>query len=131
MTSLLDANVLIAFLTPDHVHHGRVHAEIGEDALLATCPTTQGSFVRFALRTGASPADALASLGSLMALQRHRSLPDDLAFGAFSLVGVVGHRQVTDAYLASLARHHQVRLLTLDEGLAALHDDVADLVESV
>ncbi len=37
------------------------------------------------------------------------------------LAGAIGHRQVTDAYLVALARHHHGRLATLDKGLAALH----------
>jgi predicted nucleic acid-binding protein len=40
----------------------------------------------------------------------------------------VGHRQVTDAYLAALARAHRGRLTTFDEGLVAAHPDVAVLV---
>jgi predicted nucleic acid-binding protein len=36
------------------------------------------------------------------------------------------HRQVTDACLAQLARHYGGRLATFDEGLAALHSDVAE-----
>lgn len=44
--------------------------------------------------------------------------------------GVIGHRQVTDAYLAQFARHYGGRLATLDTGLAHLHDDVAELVPS-
>ena len=38
-------------------------------------------------------------------------------------------RQVTDSYLAALARHRNGRLATFDRGLAALHADVADLIE--
>lgn len=38
------------------------------------------------------------------------------------------HRQVTDAYLAALARTHGGRLLTFDRGLAAAHADVAELI---
>jgi predicted nucleic acid-binding protein len=54
--------------------------------------------------------------------------PDDLGFQQVSMVGVVGHRQVTDAYLAQLARQHQSTLVTLDAGLAAQHMDVARLL---
>jgi hypothetical protein len=43
--------------------------------------------------------------------------------------GVIGHRQVTDAYLAQLARVNAGRLATFDAGIAALHRDVADLIE--
>jgi uncharacterized protein len=34
------------------------------------------------------------------------------------------HRQVTDAYLAQLARGHGGRLASFDQGLAGLHHDV-------
>ena len=36
--------------------------------------------------------------------------------------------QVTDAYLAQLARGRGARLATFDQALAKLHDDVADFV---
>jgi uncharacterized protein len=45
--------------------------------------------------------------------------------------GVVGHRQVTDAYLAQLARSRDGQLATLDSGLAHLHNDVAVLIPTV
>jgi predicted nucleic acid-binding protein len=41
----------------------------------------------------------------------------------------MGHRQVTDAYLAELARLHSGRLATFDQGLAQSHADIADLIE--
>jgi len=63
-----------------------------------------------------------------MTQPRHVFWPDDAAFDAVSLTGVIGHRQVTDAYLAHLARTHDGRLATFDQGLAQLHADVADLV---
>ena len=43
------------------------------------------------------------------------------------LAGVIGHRQVTDAYLVALARHHHGRLATLDKGLATLDKGLAAL----
>jgi predicted nucleic acid-binding protein len=42
--------------------------------------------------------------------------------------GIIGHRQVTDAYLAQLARVRGSRLATFDQAMAKLHDDVVDLV---
>lgn len=44
------------------------------------------------------------------------------------MAGVIGHRQVTDAYLAQLARAHDGRLASFDQGLAKLHSDVVDLI---
>ena len=44
--------------------------------------------------------------------------------------GVIGHRQVTVAYLAGLARHHGGRFVTFDKGLVALHPDVGGAVDA-
>ena len=51
-----------------------------------------------------------------------------MSFSDVRLDGVIGHRQVTDAYLAQLARRNDGQLATLDAGLAHLHLDVAVLV---
>jgi predicted nucleic acid-binding protein len=48
--------------------------------------------------------------------------------GDIPVAGIIGHRQVTDAYLAHLARSHSARLATFDQALAKLHADVADLI---
>ena len=52
------------------------------------------------------------------------------AAGLFTDADIANHRQVTDAYLAALARARGARLATLDRGLAAAHPDVAVLVPS-
>ena len=39
-----------------------------------------------------------------------------------------GHQQVTDAWLAELARRRGGRVATLDSGLATLHADIAVLL---
>lgn len=57
-----------------------------------------------------------------------RVLADDLPYGEADMTGVIGHRQVTDAYLAGLARARKGSLATFDRGLVALHHDVALLV---
>lgn len=59
-----------------------------------------------------------------MAHPLHRFWPCDLPHLSVDWRGVVGHRQVTDAYLAALARHHGGKLASLDRGLLALHADV-------
>ncbi len=60
-------------------------------------------------------------LGAVRSQTWHRFWPDAIAYDSTHLRGVVGHRQVTDAYLVALAAHHGGRLVTLDKGLAALH----------
>ncbi len=66
---------------------------------------------------------------TLAASDRHEFFwPDSLSYAEIDTAGIIGHRQVTDAYLAALARSRTGRLATLDEGLAQLHSDVAILV---
>lgn len=129
MTVLLDANVLIALTVSDHVHHELVENWFAERSeAFATCPVTQGALVRFLLRSGATARDAVDVLRSLGAADGHTFWPDAVGYEAVDMRGVVGHRQVTDAYLAALTRSHGGRLATLDSALAALHDDVATLL---
>jgi hypothetical protein len=44
--------------------------------------------------------------------------------------GIVGHRQVTDAYLVGLAVKRNGQLASMDEGLVALHPGRCTLVPS-
>ncbi len=126
---LLDANVLIAVAVSDHLHHDAAEEWFARRrGAFATCPITQGALVRLVIRHGASTAQATALLGSLTAHKAHQFWPDDLDFGKVAMTGVIGHRQVTDAYLAALARRHRGRLATFDRGLATLHPDVALIV---
>ena len=128
-TTLLDANVLIALVVADHVHHDSAEGWLaGSRGPFATCPITQGGLVRLLVREGAPASTALTVLSALADHQRHEFWPDDVGYGQVPMTGVVGHRQVTDAYLAQLARAHGGRLATFDHGLARLHRDVADVV---
>ena len=129
MTVLLDSSVLIALLADEHEHYEAARQWIVSlQDNYATCPITQGAVVRYSLRRGRSAEGALQPLRSLTHTERHVFWPDDIDFLGVTLDGVVGHRQVTDAYLAELARHNDGRLATLDRGLAELHPDVAELV---
>jgi toxin-antitoxin system PIN domain toxin len=129
VTSLLDANVLIALVVADHVHHDAAEAWfLAGRGPFATCPITEGSLVRLLLRDGESVRTASAILTGLAAHERHRFWTDDLPYTDVDLAAVVGHRQVTDAYLAQLARAQGGRLATFDRGLAKAHPDVSELV---
>ena len=132
MTALLDANALIALVVSDHVHHEAADAWVASCGHpIATCPITQGSLVRLLMREGQPAATGVAILTALGADSRHEFWSDDLPYTDVRMTGVIGHRQVTDAYLAQLARRNQGRLATFDEGLAALHRDVAELIPAV
>ena len=129
MTVLLDANVLIALAIEDHVHHSEAERWfVGHEDRVASCPSTQGSLLRVLVRGGRDGRSAVAALGRLLDHERHEFWSDDLPYREVRMVGVVGHRQVTDAYLAALARVRGGRLATFDAGLAALHADVAEQV---
>ena len=129
MTALLDANVVIALLDGAHEHHQAARRWFLDSAgEFATCPVTQGAVIRYTLRRGRSAASSVRTVRSLTSHERHRFWADDVQYPLVRLDGVVGHRQVTDAYLAELARRHDGRLLTFDRALVDLHSDVADLV---
>ena len=96
----------------------------------ATCPITQGTLVRLVMRVGGHGVEqALALLGSVTAHAKHQFWPDMLPYDQVRWHGVMGHRQVTDAYLASLARHHEGKLVSFDKGLIVLHSDVGIAVD--
>lgn len=129
MTVLLDANVLIALTIPSHVHHVAASSWFSADDFdFATCPITEGSLTRLIVRQGGSPAAAQALLRELSATPRHEFWHEGLSYADVRLDGVIGHRQVTDAYLAELSRVNHGRLATFDSGLAAAHQDVSVLV---
>jgi predicted nucleic acid-binding protein len=119
---LLDANVLIALATPEHSLNARAVAWFRKGFRFATCPITQGALIRFHLRAGidATAGSAKLLLQSISALPRHEFWPDDVSYLDLPETGVIGHRQVTDAYLVLLARKHAALLATMDQALAAV-----------
>jgi toxin-antitoxin system PIN domain toxin len=129
VTVLLDANVLIALLVEDHVHHDAAENWfVGMNGNFATCPITQGSLIRLLIREGQPASAAREILSGTTADPRHEFWPDDVPYTDVPSQGIIGHRQVTDAYLAQLARVHGSRLATFDQAMAKLHHDVAELV---
>lgn len=128
---LLDGNLLVALADSAHVHHdAAVKWFLSDDAPFATCPITQGTLVRMLLQfqAVADVSEAVSFLDKFTAHPKHRFWPDSLPYVAIPWKGVLGHAQVTDAYLNALARHHGGRITTFDKGLAALHADTAELL---
>jgi toxin-antitoxin system PIN domain toxin len=129
-THLLDVNVLVALAWPTHVHHGparRWFARVGSRRW-ATTPVTEFGFVRVSSNSAAvgdalSPAEALSVLDEIRRRPGHEDWADDVSPTDRRWVDptrLVGHRQVSDAHLLALARRHQGRLATLDQGVADL-----------
>jgi uncharacterized protein len=121
--SLLDVNVLIALCDGRHEHHENAarwfvqHAAAG----WASCPLTQNGAIRIMSAPaypGARPvAQVLAQVQVLCAREHHHFWPDAVSLvqaGTLNLAHLLGHRQLTDAYLLALAVHHQGRFVTLD-----------------
>jgi hypothetical protein len=132
VTWLLDGNVLVALRVDSHVHHNRVHrwfATLKRDRF-ATCVLTQGTLLRVHMKTAAdtSAAAAWRALKAVAAHPKHEWWGDSLSFLNVPHRHLQGGAQVTDAWLAELARRRKGRLATLDSGLAALHEDVAVLL---
>ena len=129
---LLDANLLIAMCVPEHLHHGdsmRWLASIGK-SVLALCAISEGALVRQALRENprAGIANSIAILGAVKAWPGCQFWTDSLSYTEIDWRGVIGHKQVTDAYLVALAKLKNAQLASFDRGLAALRPDVVHLV---
>ena len=121
--------MLIALAIAEHIHHDAAEAWVADTVEpYATCPITEGSLVRHLLREGKDSAAVGAVLAALHEQPRHEFWPDSLSYRQVRLRGVIGHRQVTDAYLVELARRRGAKLVTLDRGLADLHGDAVELI---
>lgn len=127
---LLDTNLLIALLWPSHERHDLAlkwfirHRAAG----WATCPFTQAGFVRIVSnpafsRDAVQPREAIHVLSANTTAKDHTFWPDELPLAeAVIVTGVrlMGHQQVTDAYLLGLAIRRGGVLATLDQRIAAL-----------
>ncbi len=131
-TYLLDANVLVALTVADHEHHARTSAWASGITMFAVCPVVEGALVRFLVRVGEGAAVAQQVLRAVHALPGCAFWPDSLSYAASDLDRVRGHRQVTDAYLVSLAAGRaDARLATLDEGLVQSHPERTFLIPAI
>ena len=127
---LLDVNVLLALAWPNHQFHtaARQRLETSE-APWATCALTQLGFIRLSsnpsvVGAAKSPKEAASLLGLLVEDSRHLylgSLPAPVAESSRQLLErILGYKQVTDAYLLTLAEGSNATLLTFDTRLDAL-----------
>lgn len=127
---LLDTNLLIALFWPKHEGHDLAmkwftrHRSQG----WATCPITQAGFVRIVSnpafsRDAVQPREAVEVLSANTSAKDHQFWPDEVPLPstvAFAGVRLIGHQQVTDAYLFGLAIKRAGVLATLDKRIGAL-----------
>jgi hypothetical protein len=142
MTSLLDVNVLFILHQPRHVDYEPVSRWFRRRSAsaFATCPMTQAGMLRLLAQeigglTRFSIDEARLALKNLAEHPRHVYWPDAPAYldaTATLFKRMQGHRQITDAYLLGLAKHHGGKLATLDKAIVSLAGlEFADLVELI
>jgi toxin-antitoxin system PIN domain toxin len=123
--AVLDVNVLIALLDPDHAFHERAHAwwATHQRTGWASCPITENGVVRIMSHTAYSPkthlaaGELIARLRTFVAHSDHQFWADDLSIRdetALAADRIHGGRQITDLYLLALAVRHRGRLATFD-----------------
>lgn len=131
--ALLDLNVLIALAWPSHIHHVQAHSWFAKEQAYgwATCPITQSGFVRLSsnpkiLAEAVSPKEALRLLEQIIRLSNHLFWEDSIALTdavVFQDGNIIGYRQITDAYLLSLAIYNKGHLVSFDKEIATLVPD--------
>lgn len=109
--ALLDVNALVALVWNSHIHHVRMREWFARNGSRgwATCPITESGFVRVSTnpKVLAHPIGMRGALDVLAALRRagsHRFLHDDVSLVDDDVPTILGHRQVADAHLLTLAR---------------------------
>lgn len=128
MRSLLDINVVISLLDPDHDFHHRAHAWWLEHRPggWASCPLTENGVIRILSHPAYNPRRSLtphvvaALLRSFAHGTDHEFWPDSVSFLNDTVIDpekVIGPRQITDIYLLALATARNGRLVTFDESI--------------
>ena len=140
---LLDTNVLIPLLWPLHTGQARARAWFNANAkkAFATCSLTQAGFLRitstpFLIGEQYSLRDARLLLLEFTRMPGHLFWPTPIDF--FEATAPFEHRmhgpkQITDAYLLGLAKHHGGKLATFDRAILSLagpeHTGLVELIQ--
>jgi toxin-antitoxin system PIN domain toxin len=125
LRGLLDVNVLVALMDPDHTLSERAHAWWAANQVFgwASCPVTENGLIRvlsnpnYSSSMKLSPAAVLTRLEQFVAATDHVFWPDLLSLrntGIFEKHWIVGPAQITDIYLLALAASNDGRLVTFD-----------------
>jgi toxin-antitoxin system PIN domain toxin len=132
MAGLLDVNVLVALVVPEHEHHDIALAWYTSEAnrSWATCAVTELGVIRVCAQLpggGWLPERTADQLLLLTADGRpHEFWPDASSPAVMAEVRTAQTgKQITDRYLLGLARRHGGKLVTFDGGIAAIGGDDA------
>lgn len=127
---LLDVNVLLALVWPSQEAHARTATWFinNQKAGWATCPFTQTAIVRILSNPSfspqaLSPPEAAEILATTLKLPGHRFWAVEItyltAISPFS-ESIIGHKQISDAYLLGLAIHRRSKFATLDHRIRSM-----------
>ena len=124
---LLDLNVLIALTEPGHDHHRKAQEWFiasGKDSW-GICPLTEAGFIRVttnpAFRPGPRTLELATAILQMLKVRPgfwYRKIDESwVAVTAPFAKRIIGHQQITDAYLLGLAIKDDDILVTFDRGL--------------
>jgi len=132
-TWLLDGNVLISLAWSGHMFHQRssrwlVALPPGDQ--IATCPVTEGTLLRLHMQHGKDHTSKAAwhALERVRNYPRHTFWPENFSYTEIDPTRITGHRQITDSWLAELARRNGGKLATLDEAFHHLWPEFTCLI---
>jgi toxin-antitoxin system PIN domain toxin len=127
--ALFDLNFLVALAWPHHQFHPIANSWFNDHNAKgwATCTATQLGFIRLSSNPAylqnatKTPEEARQLLAELIKHPHHRFLSDLEPPVYFpEITSLLGHQQLTDAYLIGMARLTHSRLVTFDKRLASL-----------
>jgi len=124
--ALLDVNVLIALIDPNHVFHDAAHEWFDQNRQYgwATCPITENACLRILGKPGypyrgLTIAGVRGILARFCATREHRFWPDSVSVLDETRFGLTsaGPKNITDLYLLGMAIAQGGRLVTFDRGI--------------
>lgn len=125
---LLDINVLIALMDPDHTFHQLAHQWWNQkDRPWASCPITENGIIRIMASTTYSKssqlsvADVTTLLSAFVSNSNHEFWHDHLSFRdkqEFKHTSILSSKHLTDLYLLALAAKNNATLVTFDQNIS-------------
>lgn len=125
MHHLLDINVLIALMDPDHAFHHRAHVWWSErERPWASCPITENGLIRIMASAAYSRsqifsvAEITSRLSVFITNSDHSFWPDTLTIRDehhFQHPSILSSKHLTDLYLLALAVENRGQLVTFDQ----------------
>ena len=129
MRALLDINVCIALLDPNHVFHEGAHSwrSVNQKHGWASCPLTENGIVRimsnpaYSKETRFPITCLILRLRMFVSQTNHEFWPDDLSLRSaeiFDPERLHSSGRLTDRYLLALAADRKGRLATFDQAIS-------------